>query len=482
MTDSNHAWECDAVAMRDVQGLLRKERPEELAQWLAGRLPTVAAEQIPDLSRGLAGRMESATEREAVAALLSGPLETPDDLERLAQQLDRLGLELAALAAFRATAALESLDPALLEVWDGPFNGQSVRQSLFEDLVRALGVAAIVETGTFRGSSTVFMAKRSGLPLFSCEANPRYFHYSARRLADLPNVTLNRQDSRAFLKQLLDSATLPPGPALFYLDAHWHDDLPVWEEIDIILSRGVPAVIVIDDFRVPGDLGFSYDDYGVDRCLSVQDLRRNVASEAEWFFPRGSSASESGKRRGCAVLARGEQAERIIRDVPALDRLDWRTAVQLDAVTAEIPALRTANAQLRADIEQLRTEAEGLRAAEAAARADAELRELRLRADIASRELELRMDAERRELGLRADLARQELRSRALENGVVERDRKIAELERDAARQREVFAALLEENRQRSLEFERRVRELQSSRWRRIGLRLRLAKRATFEG
>lgn len=466
MKDSSHVRDYDEAVMRDVERLLRKERPEELARWLAERLPAMATDQIPDLSQGIAGRLASMEEREAVAALLSGSLAAPDELDQLAQLLDTFGLEQAATAAFRAVAALESLDDSLLEVWGGPFNGQSVRQELFQSLVSRLGVASIVETGTFRGSSTAFMASQSGLPLFTCEASPRYFHYSSRRLAGLPNVTLRNQDSRLFLKELLDSGTLPPGPVLFYLDAHWHNDLPVWEEIDIIFSRNVPAVIVIDDFRVPGDPGFSYDDYGAGKCLSVQDLRENSGSEADWFFPHGSSASESGRKRGCAVLARGEQAARIVQEVPALDRLDWRTAVLLDAVTAEIPALRSSNAQLQATNAQLLTDHQ------------------KLRAEFEHRELQLRNEAARQELQFRAEVARQELQLRALDNGLRERDQKIATLEQTLAEQRDVFARIdhtAGDSAVRAQELESRVRELQSSRWRRIGLRLRLAKPATFE-
>ncbi|AWJ85518.1 hypothetical protein TSH58p_18295 (plasmid) [Azospirillum sp. TSH58] len=467
----------DEAVMRDVERLLRKERPEELARWLTDRLPAIAADQIPDLSQGMAGRLESMEEREAVAALLCGSLAEPDDLDQLAQMLDRFGLEQAATAAFRAVAALESLDDSLLEVWDGPFNGQSVRQELFRSLVSRLGVTSIVETGTFRGSSAAFMASQSGLPLFTCEASPRYFHYSSRRLAGFPNVTLRNQDSRVFLKQLLDSNTLPPGPVLFYLDAHWHNDLPVWEEIDIIFSRGVPAVIVIDDFRVPGDPGFAYDNYGVGKCLSVQDLWEKTGSETDWFFPHGSSGSESGRKRGCAVLARGEQAARIMQEVPALDRLDWRTAVLLDAVTAELPALRTANAELQEANAQLQADHQKLRA-------EFEHRELRLRDEAARQELRLRDEAARQELQFRAEAARQELQLRALDNSLRERDQKIAALEQTLAEQRDVFARIDHSTGDaavRAQELEGRVRELQSSRWRRIGLRLRLAKPATFE-
>jgi hypothetical protein len=52
------------------------------------------------------------------------------------------------------------------------------------------------------------------------------------------------------LERLRDS------PLFFYLDAHWNEDLPLAEEIDLIFSRSPCAVVMIDDFEVPGDPGF----------------------------------------------------------------------------------------------------------------------------------------------------------------------------------------------------------------------------------
>jgi hypothetical protein len=120
-----------------------------------------------------------------------------------------------------------------MDVWGGAFNGQERRQTLFDQLLQELKIVTIVETGTFRGTTTGYMAK-AGLPVFSCELRSRYFHYCSLRLADIPNIRLERADRRRFLRELLDENLLPPGPVLFYLDAHWERDLPVWEEVDQI--------------------------------------------------------------------------------------------------------------------------------------------------------------------------------------------------------------------------------------------------------
>ena len=246
-----------------------------------------------------------------------------------------LQLDDAAEIAFAAAATMDSNDSSLLETWGGPFNGQQRRRELFVSLITALHATAIVETGSFRGSSTQFMASNSGLPLFSCEINPRFFFYSHARLKPFANATLLREDSRAFLRDLFTRKQLPAGTIFFYLDAHWTEDLPLWDELNLIFSSGVPSVVMIDDFRVPGDSGYTYDDYGTGKCLCVHDLRKSVVADVTLFFPRMSSAAETGQKRGSLIVASGDVAKQIHDEVGLVERLDWRSAIMLDAATME---------------------------------------------------------------------------------------------------------------------------------------------------
>ena len=142
--------------------------------------------------------------------------------------------------------------PDRAAAWGGPFNGQPFRQALFRALIRQLEPAAIVETGTYLGTTTEFLAE-TGLPVFTIEADPHRYGFARARLWRRRNVTLLHDDSRAALRTLFD------GPLrgfanhilFFYLDAHWNDDLPLVEELDIVFVRCPKAVVMVDDFRVP---------------------------------------------------------------------------------------------------------------------------------------------------------------------------------------------------------------------------------------
>ena len=151
---------------------------------------------------------------------------------------------------------------------------------------------------------------RSALPVHSCEANPVFFAIARKELAGTQNVDLHLGDSRTFLNELV-SRGVHEGRSFFYLDAHWNDDLPLVEEIEIIAGNWREFVVMIDDFQVPGDDGYGFDDYGTAKQLSLRDFgptfERNGLVP---FSPRASSAEESGYARGCVVLARrGELSE-----------------------------------------------------------------------------------------------------------------------------------------------------------------------------
>jgi predicted O-methyltransferase YrrM len=189
----------------------------------------------------------------------------------------------------------------------GPFNGQNARQDLFRQLLQACRPAVIIETGTYLGSSADFMAESSRLPVFSVEADARNYGFAKMRLRKHDNVKLSLGDSRQFITKFVEAEHLRYAghPVLFYLDAHWGEDLPLFEEIAKIFSSCTQAIVMIDDFQVPDDDGYGYDDYGVGKALTREYIRPLVSQfQLAEFYPRTRSVAESGHRRGCVVLAR----------------------------------------------------------------------------------------------------------------------------------------------------------------------------------
>src|SRR5450631_1126998 len=165
-----------------------------------------------------------------------------DAYDSTAKSLERIGFGADAERGYEATALLDLEDDELQQSWGGPFNGQLRRAELFRDIVARANPQSFVETGAYRATTTLFVAENFGGRIFTCEIDRRFYLQCCRKLSAFPSVEIDFKDSRNFLRELLSSERIA-GPAFFYLDAHWQEDLPLREEIDLILAAEIDAVI-----------------------------------------------------------------------------------------------------------------------------------------------------------------------------------------------------------------------------------------------
>jgi hypothetical protein len=225
----------------------------------------------------------------------------------LPRRLARLGRDL--WACRRLDDLALAVKPGAQWPWGGPLNGQRGRQDLVRWIGQQISFGHAVETGTWRASSTAFLADTLGCPVWTVETDPGAFRHARRILQGRKDLVVVQDDSRRFLAgfEIPDRA-----PAFIYLDSHWDpDDLPLWQEITTIFERWPNPVVMIDDFRVPGDAGYRYDCYGAGSCLDLADLEPNLPAGVQVLFPTLPSAQDTGARRGCCVLSRPEEADRL---------------------------------------------------------------------------------------------------------------------------------------------------------------------------
>lgn len=190
---------------------------------------------------------------------------------------------------------------------DVGFNGQRHRKAIFKDIMNSGKFDAVVETGTWTGNTTGFMRQMSGKPVFSCELNPRFFALAKMRLAEMDEIHLELSDSRKFLAGLRQG-DLASKAVFFYLDAHWYNDLPLAEEMELIGSCWKNYAVLIDDFQVPDDEEYGFDNYGPGKALNLSLLKAVIKKfDLCVFFPAARSSEETGGKCGCVVLIpRGE--------------------------------------------------------------------------------------------------------------------------------------------------------------------------------
>ena len=206
--------------------------------------------------------------------------------------------------------------PEMRDSWGGPLNGQRHRQAIVETLIREVPLDAIVETGTYRGTTTSYFAGLASQPIYTVEFDKRLCGFGWAALRKLKHVHRAVGDSRVFLRNLAGDQSLCGRTILFYLDAHWNADLPVLQELEIIFANLPQSIVLIDDFQVIDDPGYGYDDYGSGNAL-VLDYIAPFRKEfgLSLFYPSLPAGQETGQKRGCITLVSGARLAQLLRNM-----------------------------------------------------------------------------------------------------------------------------------------------------------------------
>lgn len=162
--------------------------------------------------------------------------------------------------SFDATAYMRKLEgPAA-----AAFNWAPEIGAFLEHLLASHPVEAIVETGTFKGSTTAYLALLAN-QVHTIEVIEETYNFSKERLKDFSNITFHLGSSEVVMKDLLPK--LEGKSTLFYLDAHWYENWPLLQELEeISKTHHDNCIVVIDDFKVPGRKDIGYDKYSKHEC------------------------------------------------------------------------------------------------------------------------------------------------------------------------------------------------------------------------
>src|SRR4051794_40359735 len=86
--------------------------------------------------------------------------------------------------------------------WGFAMNGQTSRLEAVRQIIHAAEINRIVETGTFRGTTTEWFAQ-FGLPVETVETDERFFSFAKARLSKFSNVEVHQDSSVSFLARRL---------------------------------------------------------------------------------------------------------------------------------------------------------------------------------------------------------------------------------------------------------------------------------------
>jgi len=167
------------------------------------------------------------------------------------------------------------------------FHGDEQWKTLVKKITDTVSPTSVVETGTYKGDTTEYLAKISPNPIFTCEVIGMYRRESKRRLELYKQVNLLRGSSAALIQKLVAEKQLGDTP-LFFLDAHWYGYWPLADEMKHISALS-KAIIMIDDFKVPGRPQFGYDVQNNNGVIIEEDinyLKPMLSRNCRVLFPK----------------------------------------------------------------------------------------------------------------------------------------------------------------------------------------------------
>jgi hypothetical protein len=222
------------------------------------------------------------------------------------------------------------------EVWPGmkePLNGQRSRIRAVRALINEFEPDALIETGTFVGSTTRFFCG-NGVPVYTAEVKRSFWLLARARLGWGNEARLFRSDTLTMLRRL--AIERPFERPLAYLDAHWWGELPVTAELGVLREHWNEAVIVIDDFMVPGDpgyMGYGYNDGYL--SLNEQD-GVSLPSDAKAAYPAIPSEQETGARNGALYVAWGRGGQAALRSLVEAGQLRYAPGYEDERMPAMV--------------------------------------------------------------------------------------------------------------------------------------------------
>lgn len=145
--------------------------------------------------------------------------------------------------------------------WLG-FYGDPFLKYLVFNLSKQFNITSCVETGSYKGDTTLFLAKVfPDIFRYSIELSDEYYRESRWRVRSFLKSLIIKGSSPESIKKLIDDSKLGDLP-LFFLDAHWNEYWPLLDELKQVSKLG-RAIIIIHDFQVDGRPEYGYDSYKV---------------------------------------------------------------------------------------------------------------------------------------------------------------------------------------------------------------------------
>jgi len=194
------------------------------------------------------------------------------------------------------------------------FHGDTYLVGLVHSFFDSGICTSFVESGTFLGETSAFVDSIYSGPIFTFELNEHVFHIAQKNLEHTDIHMFLGNSAQGIREQMLSFGSHP----LFYLDAHykWAEQSPLPDELDVISHNFDNAIIIIDDFKVPGDVVYRHDvifDFSHNpfaytrRDLDFSYVKSSLSAEKKYrFFVPHYDGAEKQTYNGYIIIVIGE--------------------------------------------------------------------------------------------------------------------------------------------------------------------------------
>lgn len=180
-----------------------------------------------------------------------------------------------------------------------PFNGQVKRMQIICSIFERFKPDCSIETGTYLGSSTIYIAGLTDGVTYTFEVDPKHQKKASKRFRlNHPNLKINCMlgDSCEQLGTLLKNFS-PNEKVFIYLDAHWKEYSPTYDEISALCEWGGNWIAVVDDFPVHHDHDYGHDPLPIN-AIKELSIKKNFTV----YVPSVKAKLETGAVRGAGFL------------------------------------------------------------------------------------------------------------------------------------------------------------------------------------
>ena len=189
---------------------------------------------------------------------------------------------------------------------DAPYGGGTLDDLELRLMFRNLTngeATAFIETGTYYGYTTTWVAKQCQIPVFTCEIVQEYIDEAKKVLPS--RVELYEESSVRFIAAIKNKVgTLP----FFFLDAHWFPKWPLLGELKMISDLFPGAIILIHDMQVPNREHVWFEPKTKhNQALTSEYVRQGLGDHKYTaYFPQYRPC-----RRGYCILYQGVEPQEV---------------------------------------------------------------------------------------------------------------------------------------------------------------------------